>query len=188
MWTTRIPHVNRTRHDRWAYRALHWIFITSTVTTKCLSRVCEVVSFYDKKNSLATLKLEKPAWGRNFNEMVINEIFKTFHRNNTQAHNEGLGPCTVRSPYFFRKKFLLWDGGGEEYCEYRIKAHITLIYNSASLFLQKIKNNPRWLFHVTWLRHSLTHRGRRDTVLSCEQSVQLHRFWIRFYYEVIRKS
>ena len=28
---------------------------------------------------------------------------KLLYRNNTQAQNEGLGPCTVRSPYFFAK-------------------------------------------------------------------------------------
>ena len=63
---------------RWACNALHWIFITSTVTAKCFSCVCEVVSFNVRKNSFATLILELAAWGHNFNKVVLNETWKTY--------------------------------------------------------------------------------------------------------------
>ena len=78
MWTIRIPQVNRRWHKRWACHALHWIFITSTVTAKCFSCVCEVVSFNVRKNSFATLKLEQATWGHNFNKVVLNETLKTY--------------------------------------------------------------------------------------------------------------
>ena len=137
MWITRIPRVNRRWHERWAFHALHWIFITSTVTAKCLSRVCEVVSFHVRKNSFATLKLEQAAWGHTFNEMVLNETLKTYFYA-AIVRNHAL-EVWVRAQFevliFFRKQILMWEWGGKECSENQTKAQWTLIYPYRSITL-----------------------------------------------------
>ena len=148
MWTIslRIPQVNRRWHKRWACHALHWIFITSTVTAKCFSCVCEVVSFNVRKNSFATLKLEQAAWGHNFNKVVLNETLKTYFH--TAIIRKHAMEVSVRAQSLFYPKAIsyVWRWWVGVFWESK-KAHIKLFYpysSSTVLFssVRRLKTIP----------------------------------------------
>ena len=107
-------------------------FYNQYVTANCLSRVCEVVSFRVRKNSSATLKPERAAPVHNFNKTVLNETLKIYFY--TAIISQHVIEAWVRAQRqssrlnFFGKQSLIWEVGGQEYSQNRIKANLTLIY------------------------------------------------------------
>ena len=182
MWTIIIPQVNRRWHKRWAYHALHWIFITRTVTAKCWSCVCEVISFIVRKNSLAALKVEQAAWGHNFNEVVLNETLKTYCH--TAIIPKHAMEVSVRAQTLFYLKAIsyVWRWWVGVFWESSKSIHKTDLplqqYYCALLFLQKTKNNPMSLVHVTWLRDSLIIAAKGIPLPAPRKSLQSHRCWV----------